>query len=406
MPKLNLKSLIIPLFICFSIGLKAGINLSDKGEISVLTFGPYQGELYSAFGHSGIRVYDPAANINWIYHYGVFNFKQKNFFWNFARGKMRYSIGLADYTKYVAYYKDDNRSITELVLNLTPEEKQMVFDFLQENYQPENREYNYNYVYDNCATKIKEVIKKAVPGQINFTNDYVEEGVTIRDLMDKYLKYQPWGDWIIDIGLGSQIDKVANTDEYLFLPDYVTEAFKSAQIKRGETSPPLVKKTNYIYQSKPETFENGVFTPFNTFVLLFFVVGFFTNRDFKTMKRSKWIDVVLFTFVGIFGWWCTFLWLGTDHLSKMNYNLLWAIPIFIPIVFFLETKKYRKVFATFFKIIGIWYIILLVIWGALPQPLHSAMIPLVITMVLRSFYINFDLNKKIRTEARLNSKAP
>jgi hypothetical protein len=124
------------------------------------------------------------------------------------------------------------------------------------------------------------------------------------------------------------------------------------------------------------------------------------------MKRTKWIDALLFTFVGLFGWWCTFLWVATDHLSKMNFNLLWAIPLFIPFVYLIGLKKHQKWLATFFKVVGFWYIILLIIWGALPQPLHSAMIPLVITMVLRSFYISFDLNKKIRTKARLDSKAP
>jgi hypothetical protein len=406
MPKLNFKNLLFATFFSFSLGLQAGMELSDKAEISVLTFGPYQGELYSAFGHSGIRIYDPALNLNWVYHYGVFNFNQNNFFWNFARGKMLYSIGLAEYAKYVAHYEKNNRSVTEQVLNLSEEERQMIFDFLQENYLPENREYNYNYVYDNCATKIKEVINKAVPEQITFTNDYVRKGVSVRDLMDDYLTYQPWGDWIIDIGLGSQIDKEANADEYLFLPDYVTAAFSNAQIKRDSSSFPLVKKTNYVYKSKPENFVNGVFTPFNTFVIIFFIVGFITNRDFKTMKRTKWIDALLFTFVGLFGWWCTFLWVATDHLSKMNFNLLWAIPLFIPFVYLIGLKKHQKWLATFFKVVGFWYIILLIIWGALPQPLHSAMIPLVITMVLRSFYISFDLNKKIRTKARLNSKAP
>ena len=69
------------------------IKLSEEAQISVITFGPYQGELWSAFGHNGIRVFDPLLDMDWMYDWGRFDFEQTNFFWNFARGKMLYSIG-------------------------------------------------------------------------------------------------------------------------------------------------------------------------------------------------------------------------------------------------------------------------------------------------------------------------
>ena len=133
-----------------------------------MTLGPYQAELYSAFGHSAIRFSDPERNIDWVYNYGVFDFDQDNFFVNFAMGKMLYKLGLSKYSRFRDYYISNDRFITEQRLNLTQEENQALYDFLAENYKPENKDYYYNYVYDNCATKMYDVLDSVFPGRINF----------------------------------------------------------------------------------------------------------------------------------------------------------------------------------------------------------------------------------------------
>ncbi len=390
----SLKALILVFFLlAFQNTFSQNVNDGDNLEIAVMTMGPYQGELYSAFGHSAIRVRDTTKNVDYVFNYGVFNFNQENFYWNFARGKMLYQLGLSNYDRFVNHYISENRYVIEQYLNLTGEEKKALFDFLKNNYQPDNREYYYNYVYNNCSSKIRDVLEEAIGPEINFNYDFVEENLTVRDLMHRYLTYQPWGAWIIDIGLGSQIDEVAEPGVYLFLPDYVEKSLTKATIQRGSEESPLLSKTVNVYTSTPERFENGFLTPFTTFVLIFFIVGFITNRDFKTGKRTHWVDVVVFTFVGIVGWWCVFLWAGTEHLSKANMNLLWAIPLHIPLIYLLKVKKLQKLISKYFLITSIWYLLLLVLWGVLPQPLNDAMIPITLTMILRGFFIHFDLNK-------------
>lgn len=392
----------------FSLILLAGlfasaqkVNLSDEAEISILTLGPYQEELYSAFGHSAIHLYDPVRKIDWVYNYGVFDFDQDNFYWNFARGKMLYQLGLSKGKSFIYHYRQQNRYIIEQTLNLNHQEKQQLINFLAVNYQPENREYYYNYVYDNCATKMRDVLEETFPGRITFNYDYVEEKKTIRNLMDDYLKYQPWGDWIIDIGLGLQIDKVATADEYMFLPDYIQKTFETATIQSDSLgSVPLVSETKQLYTPKPEEHKNSMFTPFNAFVIFFFVVGFFTNRDFKRAKRTKWIDPVVFTLAGLLGWWVVFLWVGTVHLSQNNLNILWAIPLHIPFAYLINVKRLQPFLKKYFLIISIWYVVLIFIWSFLPQPLHMALIPLILMMILRGFYIYFDLDKKLRSTRR------
>lgn len=376
------------------------VILSDTAQIYVMTMGPYQSEIYSAFGHSAFRVRDEAQGIDWVYNYGVFDFDQENFYWNFARGKMLYQLGMSKYERFKQYYISENRYILEQQLNLTQAEKQQMMDYLVRNYEPEYREYYYNYVYDNCATKIRDVVEAAFPGQVQFDLSFQEKGMSVRDLMDRYLTYQPWGDWIIDIGLGMQIDGEADARTYMFLPDYVAKAFAGATLQRDGNTVPLVSETTQVFVPEEQTFANGFFTPFNVFVVFFFVVGFFTNRDFKKQKRTKWIDPVVFTLAGVLGWWLVFLWLGTDHLSKNNLNLLWAIPLHIPLAYMLGVKKWQPFLSRYFLAVSVLYLLLIVVWGFLPQPLHPAILPLVLTMMLRGFYIRYDLQKQLRSTNR------
>lgn len=235
----------------------ANVPLSEDSEIIIVTIGPYQGEVWSAFGHSGIRIADPERRIDWFYNYGLYDFEQENFFLNFAQGLLKYKVGVSRYDRVVQFYKRQNRFIKEQKLNLTQEEKQQFFDFLQNNVKPENAEYLYNYVYDNCATKIRDIPESLYPG-IEFDFSYKQEGKTIRDLMDDYLAYQPWGDFAIDLGLGMQIDREATAYEYMFLPDYVFNAFAGATIDRDSIQAPLVKQAETTFSPSEEEFANGL----------------------------------------------------------------------------------------------------------------------------------------------------
>lgn len=371
------------------------VRISSEAQISVMTLGPYQEELYSAFGHTAIHLKDPQRDIDWVYNYGVFDFEQENFYLNFARGIMVYQLGMSRYEPFRDHYIRENRYIIEQQLNLNWAEKQKLVDFLAENYEPQNREYFYNYVYNNCSSKIPEILEKTFPDRITFDTSYVESGKTIRDLMHDYLHEQPWGEWIIDIGLGHQIDHPATAWEYMFLPDFVTKALNGATLM-DSTSVPLVSKTLNVYEVKPEEKKPSVFTPFNCFVLFFFVVGFITNRDYKHDKRTKWIDPVVFTLAGFLGWWLVFLWLGTAHLSKDNFNLLWAIPLHIPFAYMLGMKKWQHALSKYFLYVSILYIVLLIFWSVLPQPLNQGLIPLILTMILRGLYIHHDLQKNLK----------
>ena len=345
--KIRVFTLIFSLFSFLGAAFKSSsqnqpIKLSEEAQISVITFGPYQGELWSAFGHNGIRVFDPLLDMDWMYDWGRFDFEQTNFFWNFARGKMLYSIGRTQkYPDIKSYYIKQNRSIKEQVLNLSHAENQAFFNYLEHNNLPEHRTYLYNYVYDNCATKIRDIIQEVVPAA-TFDLSFKVPKKSVRDLMDDYLSDQPWGDFIIDVALAHPIDNEASANTYLFLPDYVHLALEGGTIENIVDTLPLVKDSTAINVMKNEKRPQSTFDPFSTFVLLFFIVGFVTNQNFKNKKRTHWIDVLLFSMVGLFGWWFVFLWGVQRVIFQCTIGIYYGRYLFISLHFFSKSVKMAK----------------------------------------------------------------
>lgn len=369
------------------------IDLSEHSQIRVMTMGPDQRELYSAFGHSGIRVIDPVNKIDWVYNWGVFDFDQPNFYLNFTRGKLLYKLGKGGYDRTRQYYEYYNRSIKEQVLNLTLEEKQQLVDFLENNFLPENREYYYNYIYDNCATKIRDVLEAVFPGQITFNEDYATEDLSYRDLMDMYLQEQPWGDVGIDICLGVQIDEIAPARGYMYLPDYIYAGLEGATISSEGSTKPLVADSVEVFRSAPAPDASLPVKPIWFFAVLFLIAGILTHRELKYGLWARWLDVLLFTIVGFVGWVLLFLWLGTDHLSLYNFNLLWAIPLHFPIGIILLKRPMASKFRKYFMIVAVIQVALILTWGLLPQALNLAFVPVVLLLALRSFVIYLRLGK-------------
>ncbi len=386
-------SILAFLILVTSYALQGQIKLSEKAKIAVVTLGPYQGNPWSAFGHNGIRVEDSSWGIDWFYDYGVYDFNQENFFLNFAKGLLKYRVSAINWISCFNYHKSLNRYVKLQYLNLTFKEKQQFFDFLQRNVQPENAEYFYHYVFDNCATKIRDVVEAQCPNRVSFDLSYAKEDRTIRQLMDQFMGQQAWGDFGIDIGLGMQVDRVATPKEFMFLPFYINKAFAGATIEREGRIEPLVSYSVDAFIPEEESAHSVLITPFNFFLILFFVVGLITHRNLKFGRRTKWLDALLFGWAGFVGLWVMYLWIGTEHMSKNNLNILWAVPLHLPVLIMLWKKEWMGFFRSYFLVFGYWYAILLVLWAVLPQPIHRALVPFVLALVLRSFYLSYYLKK-------------
>jgi Domain of unknown function (DUF4105) len=378
------RSILLVALLSVTFGIRAQIKLSPEAHISVITCGPWQGELYSAFGHNAIRVYDPEQRINEAYNYGVFDFNQPHFYLNFARGYLYYKLGVWDYPGFAKMYIYENRFVHEQVLNLTARQKQKVYDFLQWNALPENQYYRYDYFYDNCASRIRDVFVNVLKDSVAFDGSYIHTEYTIRDLTDLYLGHQPWGDLGIDICLGLPMDKVVSPYEYMFLPDYIESGFDHAYIYHGRERLPLVARTINVYESRDEDPPKGLPHPLLVFGLLAILVVVLSIYDIGRKKLSTWFDALLFGLAGMIGLLLICLWFFTDHkAAAKNFNLLWALPTHLfAVVTIGRTQNWTRLY---FLITAIISILLLFFWQILPQALNYSLIPVVIALGTRAF---------------------
>lgn len=357
--------------------------LSDEASISLITCSPGN-ELYSLFGHSAMRVTDPEMNMDIVFNYGTFSFNE-DFYFNFAMGKLNYQLSVSPYDRFVRAYHDEGRGIIEQTLNLDSTQRQAVFDFLDWNYQPENKYYLYDFFYDNCSSILRDVLDTSLQGQVVFADLTEPTSPSFRNIIDRYLIYHPWGDFGIDLGLGLPCDKIASSREYMFLPDKLLEAYDHATINDA----PLVETKKTVLEPVGLTESWSLTQPIPLFWILFGVIALLSAIGYRKGRLLKGIDVMLFVIYGAVGALIFFLWFITDHnATANNFNMLWAWPthiLAIPLLFFQKTRK------AYWIIYGGLLVLTLITFPFLPQMLHMATIPLMMTMLLRAF-VNWKLD--------------
>ena len=386
-------------FILFLMGLLQNIQsqelkLSKQSEISIITVGP--GEvLYEAFGHSAIRVKDSVLGIDNIFNYGLFDFNQPNFKLNFTKGKLLYKLGKRPFKNFVVnnYYQE--RWMKAQVLNLSQLEKEKMYALLEENALPQNAEYLYDPYFNNCATKLRDITKEILGNKLHFPSSFSDQNYTLRQLMDKELSWNTWGNFGINLALGNTLDKAITAEAYMYLPDYVYEAFKNAKKTKNNTDIPLVLKEQVILNFKENTIQTKWFNPFFVFSILLLLSIVITYRDQKRNKRTKFLDFLLFFMTGFLGFIICFLWFFTNHsTTPNNFNFLWA---FFPNLFvsFILLKKNTPSWVI--KYVNLYLVLLLVtlfvsISGI--QKFSFVLFPIISMLFMRSFYLHKILNTK------------
>ena len=367
-------------------------KLSDQATISIITFGPGQEELYSGFGHSAIRIYDPTQNIDWAYNYGTFDYDQPNFYLNFTRGHLLYKLSVQDFSRMRQFYEYFNRSIVEQQLRLTKSQREKIFEFLQNNALPENADYYYDYFYNNCATKIGDVFVDALGSEFRFDTNYLNEpGLTIRELTDRLtVEDHPWGKLGIDICLGMPMDKQLTNLQYMFLPKYVEMAFENAQVSENDAWQSAVMKTNTLFQSKAVASSGSSITPMIAFGAWFIVVVLLTFLSFKYQYQLRFFDVFYFLILGLLGLLLFILWVATDHAAAAwNLNIMWAVPTHLLVAFGLLKKQRARWVNWYILATGLASLLLVACWPLVPQALNPALIWITLSITVRAFGIIF-----------------
>lgn len=390
------KKFLLIVFVLISISTNAQENiLSPQAEISVLTIGPGT-SLNDAFGHNAFRVKDTNNKFDKTFDYGRFDFNAPNFYLNFARGKLNYALGTSNYSNFLKYYIRYNRSVKEQVLNLSHTEKQKLFDFLLNNYKPENRHYLYEFFFDNCATKIRDVSQIALNQHIEFNKPNGFENKKFRTLIHENLVRNSWGSFGIDIALGSVIDREATAEEHMFLPKNIFAFFEKSTLLNSKEK--LVKQTNILNEPKNNKKESSSFftSPLMIIGIIGLLIIYITYSDYKKNKQSVWLDVSLFAITGLVGIVILLLWFATDHSgTHQNYNLLWAFVFNILVIGQFFKKKIKLWFIKYIKLLVILLCLLSLHWIIGVQIYAIGLIPLLIGLFVRYIYLVFWYNKKI-----------
>jgi hypothetical protein len=366
------------LIACFSVPAQDTSHI----RISLLTCTPGE-ELYSTFGHSGIRVIDSSRAFNdqdIVFNYGTFDFDDPNFYIKFIRGKLLYFVSAAEFKWFKEEYQSTNRGITEQVLNLTAAEKIDLEHFLFENIKEENKYYKYDFFFDNCTTRLRDIIfqhKKTKP----VLNAVMPQGTRFRQAIHQYLdkNNKQWSKLGIDILLGVPTDAVMTTAQSQFLPEILMKAFDSTN-----TNHQLVLSATNLYPFKNLNKEPVFFTPAVVFGLLLLLIVLLD------LSKNKWaaaflqgFDGLLFFLTGALGILLIFMWTGTDHaMCKGNYNLLWAWPTHAVAAFFINSKK--QWVKNYLLITAIGLVIVLLSWFFLPQQLNNSLILISLLLLFRA----------------------
>ncbi len=349
-------------------------------RISLLTCTPGD-ELYSTFGHSALRVTDSASAIDIIYNYGTFDFDDPNFYIKFGQGNMLYFVSVAPFQEFVKEYQYFKRGITEQELNLTCTEKTQLAEALYTNAQEQNKFYLYQFLYDNCSSRLRDIVNSHTSSPLAFKNILPEKPVTFRNLIHEYLDkgHEYWSKLGIDILLGSNLDIRVKNEQAMFLPDYLMMGFDSAS-RSGQS---LVGKKAVILPAEDNSNKDGSMSPFLIFSILFTVLALLSFSIAKPITVFfNVFDFLLLLITGLLGILLVVMWIGrVDTVCSNNFNILWALPSHTMMAFFINKKK--SWVKKYWLVSAILQIVLLLTWRWLPQEMNNALLPIVALLLLR-----------------------
>jgi hypothetical protein len=299
-------------------------------RISLLTCGPGDEEVYEVFGHTAVRVIDSAVQTDIVFNYGMFEYGP-DFEMKFMRGKLRYCVGIETYGDFVQEYVVAKRKVEEQVLLLDAKQKESIYAFLDWNAEPANKYYRYDFFYDNCATRIRDIFNRPEV----FGTDFVfanalpqSKQLTFRDIINQYFYLDHWTRLGVNILLGSKIDVKMSNADIMFLPDYLRDGVAGATVKGMKMS----TKPEVILSGEPAK-QAGVnwALVLTCMVAVLTIVGL-TVPSLRVLGKVMGATVLLVS--GLLGMLILVMWFATNHQGcSNNFNILWALPTNLIIAF-------------------------------------------------------------------------
>ncbi len=359
-------------------------RLSEAAGVSVLSCGAGN-ELYAAFGHTAIHLYDTNKHLDLVFNYGTFDFNTPHFYLKFSQGRLPYMLSVTSFYEFMYAYKNEGRWVYEQVLDLTLEEKENLYNLLLNNYLPQNRFYAYDFFMDNCASRVRDIISVSLIDRELFHKTNNTQNLSFRKLIYPYMESMQWWRLGIDIALGMRCDKRASNFQYMFLP---TELMLQLDTVKMEGVNFAKEKKMLLTESKPALSKN--ISPLLVTSILCLIIIVFTFLENKKKSYFKIMDIVLFSLISIVSLLIVYLWFFSNHYAtKYNLNILWANPLFVYFLFRLQ-HSHRLLLWIALACIAL---PLLFFW-VLPQTFNIATFPLMLLLSIRIINL-IKQNKKL-----------
>lgn len=348
--------------------------------------------LYSKFGHTALLVWKDGEKDGAVCNYGCFNYNADNFVMNFLLGHTDYILDAEPYSHFVRRYMDMGMGVYGQELNLSEQEIDRLVQLLNENLLPGNQAYRYNWLYNNCTEKARDVVEIAVDGDVQYGK--VETDITVREMLRECLKNDPWKSFGIDMILGEKIDRPTSSRTRMFLPEHYKNGVDGA-MRQGV---PFVKSTRQIIEAKNvAATPSFLLSPAFVFGMLLIVICIISVYEYRRRQNYVFLDVLLHTLQGLAGLLVAFLFFFSEH-PAVDSN--WLVIIFNPVPLFYaawlvycKTTKRNNILAYINLCVLAGFFITMMICR---QSFNIAMYFIVLSLLTRAVAQSYNAYRKIR----------
>ncbi len=304
----------------------------DSVTISFLTCSPGS-EIWAQYGHTAIRVKDTSKSIDIAVNYGMFSLDQTYFIPRFVFGLTDYKMGIIPFPIFMEEYASDGRGVVEQVLDISNSDKTAIIKALEENCKPENVTYRYNFFYDNCTTRARDMIVNHLNGEVTYPEKrHIND--SFRDMIHEWNSNFPWISTGEDMLLGLQADAHTSKGEQQFLPENMKIDFDSAQYNGHK----LVKETRILLQPQTQVIENGFpLSPIDCSIILIIIAAVVYALEYRTKKIFWGWDLFWMLTCGIIGI-IPFIMIFSQH-PCVRFNILLFFFNPLPLFFMFRAIK-------------------------------------------------------------------
>jgi hypothetical protein len=348
-------------------------------------------DTYSNYGHSALRIAIPGKHTDIIYNWGVFEYNTKNFAWKFAKGRLDYMLDTEITKSFLQSYFFEQRYVYSQRLNIDSKEVRKLTELINENLRPENIKYRYDFFYDDCSTRIRDLLEKSIGDKLKYPPAEIGKVETFREMVARYQNPFPWLKFGVDLIMGSTSDKKAHFRDQMFLPIDMRNGLSKTLVRRSDKMIPLLQNPEILIDFKnPQIKQNIFLSPPFVFTVLIIIILILAGLT-KNRKIIRIMDIIIYAVFSILSILMIFFNFFTDHQQmKWNLNIIWLNPFIVVCLLMLILNKTGEVW---FRIVFYISAAFLVVHYVLPQQFNIGFLLLDIIIVIRSSVrSNFDWN--------------